>query len=48
MIKRDIIHSLMLGQVENSGNIPRVLKQHGSTAVSKDKVIWSDVVRRNL
>jgi hypothetical protein len=38
----------VLGQVKNSGNIPGVLKKHGSTAVSKDRVSWSDVVRRNL
>ena len=38
----------VLGQVENSGNIPGVLKQHGNTTVSKDRVSWSDVVCRNL
>jgi len=38
----------VLGQVGNSGNIPGVLKQSGTTAVSKDKVSWSNVVRRNL
>jgi hypothetical protein len=38
----------VLGQVGNSGNIPGVLKQSSTTAVSKDKVSWSDVVRGNL
>ena len=39
---------LMLGQVENSPNIPGVLKQHDNTIASRGKVSWSDVVRRNL
>jgi hypothetical protein len=38
---------ILLGQVENSGNIPGVLKQHDSTAASTGKVSWSDVVRSN-
>jgi hypothetical protein len=38
----------VLGEVGNSGNIPGVLKQSGTTAVSKDKVSWSNVVRGNL
>jgi len=38
----------LLGQVENSPNIPGVLKQHGNTTTSTGKVSWSDVVRRNL
>ena len=38
----------VLGQVENSENIPGVLKQHGNTTTSTDKVSWSDVVRGNL
>ena len=37
----------VLGQVENSGNIPGVLKQHGNTTTDTGKVSWSDVVRRN-
>ena len=45
--KKWILQSL-LGQVGNSGNIPGVLKQSGTTAVSKDKVSWSNVVCRNL
>ena len=38
----------VLGQVENSPNIPGVLKQHANTTANKGKVSWSEVVRRNL
>ena len=44
----NVPEGIVLGQVENSHNIPGVLKQHGNSTANKGKVSWSDVVRRNL
>ena len=38
----------VLGEVGNSGNIPGVLKESSTTENSRNKVSWSNVVRRNL
>ena len=38
----------VLGKVGNSGNVPGVLKQSNIAGNSRNRVSWSDVVRRNL
>ena len=38
----------VLGEVGNSGNIPGVLKHADTARNSRNRVSWSDMVRRNL